>query len=160
MKRSTAIASAKAIGAYLRGLGGCISTPYCMHNYVRVYRVWVFGSTAKGKSQPNDLDLLISCECIGRDLDRPPRRRGSSNKSNGYYRYKKDSSGRLWIMDSLEEAKRSIRGNRRMIRIHEDDIDGELAWPRVMIYPRDDTHLLEEMDEAAYVCDKASRNPA
>lgn len=59
MRRSLAIGYAKEIHRRLVEVGGRIPTPRGDREYVKIKRVWVFGSTAKGKANPNDLDIMI-----------------------------------------------------------------------------------------------------
>lgn len=139
MKRTTAIRHAKEISANLRGLGGIIATPGCEHEAYKVDRLWVFGSTSKGAANPTDLDLLIQGREIGhRGAIRDTHR---SYFINGRFR-RKLSGGRQYVPRSIDEAFMAIVGRRRMVRIHEIDYDGRIAWSRVMLYPRDETALL------------------
>lgn len=74
MKRETALRYAREIANRVHGVGGLIATPQCNREAVRISRMWVFGSTAKGSAAPNDLDLLIELREVGR-MRMPARRR-------------------------------------------------------------------------------------
>lgn len=145
MKRDTAIRHAMSIGEHLRGLGGIISTPGCFHEALKIDRLWVFGSTAKGAANPSDLDLLVQFRTIRtRELEKD-RKPGRTLKRifGGGYRFKWDWNRRDYmVMEAYEDGLRSIIGGRRMIRFHDHKVDGSLAWPRVMLYPLDESSLL------------------
>lgn len=66
MKRSTALRYCSEIHQRLIEVGGIVPTPRGGWSHVRVHNIWVFGSTAKGSNEPNDLDLLIRLEECGR----------------------------------------------------------------------------------------------
>jgi hypothetical protein len=66
MKRSTALRYCSEIHQRLIEVGGIVPTPRGEWSNVRVRNIWVFGSTAKGSIEPNDLDLLIRLEECGR----------------------------------------------------------------------------------------------
>lgn len=59
MKRETAIKYAREIARRAQSVNGLLATPGCSYEAVRIKRMWIFGSTVKGKTDPNDLDLLI-----------------------------------------------------------------------------------------------------
>ena len=83
MKRETALRYAREIARRLHEVNGLLATPVCNYEAVRVSRVWVFGSTAKGSENPNDLDVMIELRCmVGRHrtwrqstIDKDARRR-------------------------------------------------------------------------------------
>lgn len=66
MKRGTALRYAREIARRLHEVNGLLATPVCSHEAVRINRVWVFGSTAKGSDAPNDLDVMIELRMAGR----------------------------------------------------------------------------------------------
>lgn len=66
MKRETAIRYAHEIARRVHAVNGLLATPGCEFEAVRIRRIWVFGSTVKGKQNPNDLDVLIDMQYAGR----------------------------------------------------------------------------------------------
>ncbi len=155
MKRSTAIKRALEIADRVKKCNGIIGTPECEFTAFRIKRMWLFGSTAKGYENPNDVDILIDggeCGLIqfanwknkksmaGFVNDRKKRldrsfvkfRLGKTDK--GYLR----SCGVYTAVSSRITALRGISGSGKMVRFHEFDVDGNLAHPRIMLYPRND----------------------
>lgn len=127
MKRETAIAIAEEIVCKLVACRGIVDTPTAFRPQVKVSELWMFGSTLKGKDRPNDLDLLWEAEPIG--ACRKPGEGGAEldrelNRRYGYVRAK----------DPFDEAIRSLRGSRKMVRIHDMGLDGDLAYPRLLLF--------------------------
>lgn len=133
MKRTTALRIAAEVADRLRKANGCIGTPTAYRPYVRVSRLWLFGSTAKGKAEPNDVDLLLDACIVGEY--RPPGHGGARLDRERKRRY-----GITGAMDPFAQADRYLRGRAKMVRIHHVSIDGDLAAPRVMLYPRNMLH--------------------
>lgn len=136
MKHSTSVANAQYVADQLRRVSGIIATPNCAHDAVRVKRAWLFGSTAKGKENPNDTDIIIEYVLIGK-----PKWSGRNGKVSGHFRINRDSYRRFgWSHpeDSLNEARRFLKGRKKMIRVHQWEIDKDVADGRVMIYPVND----------------------
>lgn len=143
MKRARAIRYAHTIAARIRARNGIWGTPECEHEFVRIKRVWIFGSTAKGSETPNDLDVLIEYQVTGR-FQLTSHWRGT-RKGQWVDRLNARAvprSQRQWgIPEPLNSARqcfRAIRKGMPMVRIHQFEIDGDLAQPRVLIYPRND----------------------
>lgn len=155
MKRSTAIKTALEIAERVKKCSGVIGTPECEFTAFRIKRMWLFGSTAKGYENPNDVDILIDggeCGLIqfanwknkksmaGFVKDRKRKsdrsfvkfRLGKTDK--GYLR----SCGVYAAVSSRLTALRMIKGKSKMVRFHEYEDDGNLAHPRIMVYPRND----------------------
>src|ERR1700693_5057438 len=66
MKLKTALRYAHEIARRVHAVYGLLATPLCGNEAVRIRRIWVFGSTVKGSQTPNDLDILIDMEEVGR----------------------------------------------------------------------------------------------
>ena len=66
MKYETAIKNAKKVADRIRRSNGLIGTPDCQYSVFKIKRAWLFGSTAKGKPLPNDVDILIEGFGVGR----------------------------------------------------------------------------------------------
>ena len=66
MKRSTALRYCVELARRVHFVNGILATPGCDFDAVRISRMWIFGSAAKGSSSPNDLDLLIEMKECGR----------------------------------------------------------------------------------------------
>lgn len=65
MKRATALRYCREIAQRVQTVDGVIPTPFGSHQGIRIKRMWIFGSTAKGSESPNDLDLLVDYENHG-----------------------------------------------------------------------------------------------
>lgn len=59
MKRLTALKNVHKIIYRLKSINGLLATPMESHSYIKVKRVWLFGSVLKGSDTPNDIDLFI-----------------------------------------------------------------------------------------------------
>jgi hypothetical protein len=95
----------------------------------------VFGSTAKGSDSPNDLDVIIDYEYIG-NKRKMYRSDGGVNKQLRYNKEYLRRYGILIPVCSLDAAITELRKNMKKISIHEMSVDGELAVPRIQIYPQ------------------------
>jgi len=139
MKRKTAIKNAKAISDRVLRLGGIIGTPECDYTSVRVNRIWVFGSTAKGSESPNDLDILVDmCRCGNRQVLDTRRMKGFGQAKRDRNVFPKGSHAPLY---SIREAKKFLRRGMKMVSIHDVDVDGDfgdIRETKIMIYPRFD----------------------
>lgn len=139
MKRATALRMAHTVAARLRAACGLIGTPGTCSEAVRVRRAWLFGSTAKGSLSPNDVDILIEMNPVGRQFTTERIAqvfgvRGGARVDKSYYR----RYGIELPMDAVHEVRRHLRGHMKMLRLHNYAIDKELALPRILIYPRND----------------------
>ena len=143
MKRETAIRNVQRIADTLHETNGLIGTAGTSYDAVRIKRAWVFGSTAKGKENPNDVDILLDISNAGRrywtnkDKDRGQRWRYGARLDRRARRV----FGLIVPMDAEEDAMRRIRDNMKMIRLHRFKHDGnfgDIPQTKVMIYPRND----------------------
>jgi hypothetical protein len=135
MKLETSLRNAQRIADRLHNLGGIVGTPDAEHVAFRIKRVWLFGSTVKGKLNPNDTDILIEGFEVGE-----PRRYGTGGRLDKRYSY----SGLKWVVSSKEEAYKTLRGKLKMVRLHPYEIDGtfeDIPQTKVLIYPRNDLNL-------------------
>ena len=155
MKRETAIHHALVVAQRLRDVTGIIATPAAGRPYVRVRRAWLFGSTVMRKERPNDVDILLDIVAVG-DFRRPGCG-GACLDKRQLRRY-----GVHLPRNACEEAMRWLRGGLRMVRLHDFQIDGEIATPRVMIYPRNGlcaSGILESNWKRAPANPENARNP-
>lgn len=130
MKLSTAIRIALEIRAKIRSVNGLLGTPDCSCTAMRIRRAWVFGSTVKGSAAPGDVDILIELHRVGRQqsVGRGAKLCKDSARRHGYR-----------VSRSPEKsAVKWLRGNLKKVSFHALEEDGRFAWPRVMIYPRND----------------------
>ena len=135
MKRATALRYAREIARRLHEVNGLLATPVCKHEAVRVRRVWVFGSTAKGAENPNDLDVMIELDCmVGRHktwqqttIDKEARKRFG-------VRVARDNRTVF-----LKWLTKGMRGVSRHCR----DMDGVVLDVQTLIYPRYDLEPAE-----------------
>lgn len=130
MKRTTAIRTVLAIATRLHEWGGVIQTPRASWPRVIVDRLWLFGSTLHGMGDPNDVDLLWSAWVGG--LYRKPGEDGAERATSRFGRYYG------LARDPFEEARRGLAMGAKMVRVHALDVDGDVAWPRAMLYPTND----------------------
>lgn len=65
MKLETARRYAKEVARRVAEVNGMVVTPRGEREFVKINRIWVFGSTIKRSQNPNDLDLLIELEATG-----------------------------------------------------------------------------------------------
>jgi len=161
LKRSTAIKTALEIAERVKKLNGIVGTPECEFTAYRVKRMWLFGSTVKGCEKPNDVDILIDGSECGLNQfanwknkksmnsfvkdrktrsDRPFAKFRLGKTDKGFLK----SCGIYVAVSSRTTALRSIRGSSKMVRFHEYKVDGNLAHPRIMLYPRNDFKTLIE----------------
>jgi hypothetical protein len=142
MKLSTAINNALKVAGRIRSVNGMVGTPGTDFECFRIKRAWVFGSTIKGKSHPNDLDILIDGYGCGIQFTSnklhsksfPSRFRIGSRIDRTMLRVEKA----YYELRSSFICCKYLAGNLKKIRIHQLDIDGDIAHPRIMIYPRND----------------------
>lgn len=130
MKLHTSIKNALTVADRVRAVNGILATPCCRFPAIRISRVWLFGSTVKFKDEPNDTDLLIEYRYVG---DRTTRGGGVR-----YDRQYLKSYGVKSAIDSVDEMHKYLRGRLKMVRLHSAEVDGPIAYPRVLLYPRND----------------------
>lgn len=137
MKLSTSLKNANAVADRIKALSGIIMTPEGSREAVRIKRAWLFGSTAKGKVNPNDTDIILEVIEVG-SLKLTNKWRMYNFKNNAKTDKRKRMYGLSVPIYSYSIALRYLAKNLKMVRIHHIDIDGEYATDRVMIYPRND----------------------
>lgn len=106
-----------------------VATPLCESEAARISRIWVFGSTVKGSSAPNDLDLLIEMRAVGRRLN---WRQARVDKR--YYR----SCGIRVAPSCRHTALVWLSKGMRKVSRHLADEEQIPIDVKVMIYPRND----------------------
>lgn len=134
MKIETALKYAQELHNRVRSVNGILATPVCGHAAIKVKRMWIFGSAIKGNKNPNDLDVLIEFKPVN------PRRswRNATLDKRSYRSYgiqvapQSSSYFYKWLTKGMLKVSR-----------HNFDIDGNIALPRVMIYPRFDLHTVK-----------------
>ena len=142
MLRQTALRYAREISQRIHSINGLIATPGMDSEAVRIRRVWVFGSTVKGKQNPNDLDLLIDIQEAGRRRI-PGKRRGKEYGGKNTLRDGKldkrylKSYGMTTAKSATDYALMWLTKGMRMVSRH--TLMHEAAAPfqeQVLIYPR------------------------
>lgn len=135
MKNETAIRNANKLAKRIKLLTGIIMTPEGKHEYIRIRRAWIFGSTIKGKENPNDVDILVEYHRRGRlkytNKHRNEKRIQNCKTDKNYLRKYGSTVG----LDSYHIALKYLTRNMKMIRIHDFRFDHRYAKPRIMIYP-------------------------
>lgn len=129
MKRGTALRYAREIARRVHAVNGLLATPGCCREAVRISRVWVFGSTAKGSESPNDLDLLIEIRYAGR---RRSWRQASADKA--YFR----AHGIRVAPSARQYALKWLTKGMRMVSRHCADEECVDIDVKTLIYPRYD----------------------
>jgi len=144
---ANSIRNAIKIADRVKSVNGLLGTPYCDYEAVRISRVWVFGSTVKGKLQPNDTDILIELKPVGYYQGTGAQ----ANKRNRYdiamrgnskadYKYR-SRLGLRFQLEAKREAFKFIKKNIQNVSLHDFDNDGQLGdipTTKIMIYPRMD----------------------
>lgn len=126
MKIETAKRYAAEIARRVTEVNGVILTPRGEHKFVKINRMWVFGSVVKGSLNPNDLDLLIDLEASGdwqrwEDVGFDPaylRRYGMRTTR------KSSSEALMWLTKGMRNVSRHCTDTEKV----EIDV-------KVMIYP-------------------------
>ena len=137
MNRKTALNKCKTVADRIKAVNGLIGTPHANFQALRVSRAWLFGSTAKGKKNPADVDILIECRMVG-DYQTTGKRAGRENARGNAKRTKRG----YWIgspVCSYDEAKKYLSKGMYKISIHNFAIDGnfgDVAETKIMIYPK------------------------
>lgn len=62
MKQLTALRNAAKIAERLHSWGGVVDTPRSYWSQVKFHGLWLFGSTAQGKKEPGDVDIMYSMD--------------------------------------------------------------------------------------------------
>lgn len=133
MKRQTALNYSREIARRLHSINGIFATPLCEHEAVRVSRVWVFGSTAKGSQRPNDLDVMFEMKECGRQRS---WEQGALDRDY-FKRY-----GIRCAKSSKSEFRKWITKGMKLVSRHDRSEDQVALDVKKLIYPR------YEMDQA------------
>jgi hypothetical protein len=129
MKLATALRYANEVARRVQSVNGLLATPLCSHEAVRIKRIWVFGSTVKGSQAPNDLDLLIDLEEVGR---RYSFRRARVDRQ--YFR----RYGCRRSPPARADALKWLTKGMKMVSRHCLDSECADIDKKVLIYPRND----------------------
>jgi len=138
VKLSTSIRNAITVAERIRALSGVIETPEASRPFVRIKRAWIFGSTAKGKQNPNDTDILLEMHVCG---DYQPSNVRRNHKCKRYAKTDRKFLRRRGVNTGLRSedvALRYLKKSMKKISLHSMELDGEYATDRIMIYPRND----------------------
>ena len=127
MKRATALRYSVELARRVHSVNGILSTPGCSHDAVRVSRMWVFGSTAKGSDAPNDLDVLIELKECGRHYTWRQAR-----LDRRYFR----AHGIRCAIESREDFLKWLTKGMRLVSRHCADSEGAVLDVKKLIYPR------------------------
>ena len=146
MSRPEYVDRADQIGVFLETAidTGKIGTPGTSHEALRVKRAWVFGSTVKGSESPNDLDVLLEMHECGRIF----WSKGSRKSKNRPFGAKTDKrffrAHRMFrAVACRNEGLLWLKGSLKRLSLHDFALDGEIAIPRILIYPRNDLARVE-----------------
>jgi len=129
MKRKTALRYAEEIANRIHSVNGLLATPLCDREAARISRVWVFGSTAKGSAEPNDLDILIDISEVGRI------RNWRQARLDRWYRR---TYGMFTAPSSVEYALKWLTKGMKKVSRHTTRSEGAKLDVKVLIYPRFD----------------------
>lgn len=146
MKRNTALKNLSNLVKKVRGVNGIYVTPLCNSEFVKIKRIWVFGSVAKGAENPNDLDVFI--EITSSDQPRRKGRKKIFRESNnglvlhGSFKVDKSTANRSppYALDSNQELCKWLRQGAKNTSIHivgHDEIFCKLDCKH-LVYPRND----------------------
>lgn len=140
MKLSTSLKNANKVSVRLRSLAGLIETPYGNYDGIKVSRAWLFGSTARGKHNPNDTDILLeyrkfgSCKFANSKQNRMNKIRGNARTDKEYKR----RCGIVLPISSEHIAFMFLRKNLKKVSLHDIEVDGKYATDKILIYARND----------------------
>lgn len=128
MKRKTALKYAREIARRVHEINGLLATPLCQYEAMRISRMWVFGSTVKGKQNPNDLDLLIEMTECGRSRSAAQTTADKRNLRRGF----------RFAPSSRSYALKWLTRGMKLVSRHDSVADGGKVGLQVLIYPRYD----------------------
>ena len=130
MKIDLAERYAQRIAERCKSVNGLLATPLCDFEAVRIHQVWIFGSTVKGSQEPNDLDVMVRYNQVGRRRNwRQGKLDLQARRSWGYSRA---------ICASKEMYKWLSKGMKHVSRHNYEAEKGLDLGVMVMIYPRND----------------------
>lgn len=133
MKRETALKNLKKIIDKVKAVNGILSTPKHRNDYIKIKRMWLFGSVAKGKQNPNDIDVFIE---VLNDSKRYKLENTDRFLDKEYYR----KYGIRRLKASEFYLKKWLRSGMKNVSIHvlgEDEVFDGLDV-KYLIYPRND----------------------
>lgn len=144
MKRATAERNLKKIIERLHSINGILSTPLHNKDAIKVKRAWLFGSFAKGKDEPNDLDIFVETKSFRRDksyyIDKSGRLKRKYLPDKWYRR----TYGMLRPIQSDETLVKWLRKDIRKVSVH--FVGGDPVFDKLdkktLIYPRCDFEFL------------------
>lgn len=154
MKRATAIRNLNSIVRKVRDINGIYATPLCTQDFIKIKRIWVFGSVAKGSALPSDLDIFVE---VNNSLEsEQPRRKGRqkiyrttghSLRLHGSYKMNKSSKNRAIpsaVSSQSELYKWLIKGTKKT-SVHFVDQDETFSSLdcKYLVYPRNDFEELK-----------------
>lgn len=142
MKLSTALNNALKIAERIKSVNGLIGTPGTNFECFRVKRAWVFGSAIKGKSHPNDLDIIIDGQECGVRFASTKIHSFTTRKGARLDKAISRTERMYWPLRCKKVAYQYMRRGMKNLSIHAWDVDCEVANPRIMIYPRNDLPAL------------------
>lgn len=144
MKQKTAINNVKKIRERLVKSTGIIHTPFASHPYFKIKKVWLFGSFAKGKKEPSDIDIIYEGTPCGnyrwhiKGVTKPDKRfrfLARDSENDAIKELKKDMK-KIHIMPNW--TIRDIdKADAEQVAIHQD-----VQRTKIMIYPRFDAEKL------------------
>jgi predicted nucleotidyltransferase len=129
VKRELALRYAHEVARRVHGVNGILATPLCDYEAVRIKRIWVFGSVAKGSEWPNDLDLLIEARECGRHRSHKPTR-----IDKGFLR----RIGIALAPSARREALKWLTKGMRKVSRHSADEETVPIDIKILLYPRND----------------------
>lgn len=140
MKRKTAEKNLRIIIDRLHSINGILATPMNNFEAVRIKRAWLFGSFAKGKDEPNDLDIFVELEHFRREYVCTI---GKNRFINGMYKLDKSyyrSYGTIRAIRADETFIKWLRKDIRKISVHivGNDLIFDRLDTKILIYPRCD----------------------
>lgn len=149
MKRQTALRNLDKIIQKVRSINGIYPTPLCDFDFVKVQRMWVFGSVAKGSMEPDDLDIFIELYGHGLSWDQPrlkaKRKVFRKGSDLGVFTHGSYKKGRVrnhieLPPNALKEFEQWLTKGTKKTSIHivgHDNIFDRLDC-KYLVYPRND----------------------
>ena len=138
MNRKTALRKCKTVADRIKAVNGIIGTPHANFQALRISRAWLFGSTAKGKENPGDVDILIECKHVGYKQTTGQRASKCPGMRGNAKQVKHGNFAGFSVCCYTEAGKYLTQGMYK-VRLHDYACDGALGdipETKIMIYPK------------------------
>lgn len=129
MKLQTCLKYAQEIASQMKLNGNIIYTPGCSWEFFKVKSIYLFGSVAKGKINPGDVDIMVDGEVIGKHFN---------IHKKGTFKIDKDYNRKHNVIRAkpcLEEALRFVKSKRKNVSVNYTPYIGFDPANKIQLYP-------------------------